>query len=269
MRLFSAPRCRTRYWSCSTLANRLYAQAGVPKPEAATMEDWKAWRTEAQGRHPFLYALIETWFERLQDLCYFPTDVLEEARHQWLNRVTRSHTLPSDLKPGGYYDLDTVLLHSLFTALVDFVEIEKAARRTSSIEDRHSLPWWARHRFLRWKPWRSPKDGLAYLAWEAGLDDPELAEHLRSPAQARVAREILALYHWWKIERPARTDPHDASGWSAWCENHPPFANDRTPEDRDERFRILERLRELESQYQEEDTDRLIRLIRIRSELWT
>ena len=36
--------------------------------------------------------------------------------------------------------------------------------------------------------------------------------------QALAALETLALYSWWKNERKNRPDPHDASGWSGYCD---------------------------------------------------
>jgi hypothetical protein len=32
------------------------------------------------------------------------------------------------------------------------------------------------------------------------------------------AKEKLDLYTWWTVTRPARPDPYEASGWTAYCE---------------------------------------------------
>ena len=88
--------------------------------------------------------------------------------------------------------------------------------------------------------------------------------------------ELLALYKWWTVDRPARVDPYEASGWSALCNERreksngsKSFFRKKTEEDQLKSKAILENLHKIEEQYEQEDEDMMIRLIRCRKGLWT
>jgi len=66
----------------------------------------------------------------------------------------------------------------------------------------------------------------------------------------------------------------DASGWSAYCdrldrEGKDLFDYKETPADRKEKHRAHKLLQKVEKQYEKEDEQMLIRLIKIRKSLWT
>mgnify|MGYP003350456850 CR=1 FL=1 len=115
----------------------------------------------------------------------------------------------------------------LFNELVDFVEVELAWWHLAwSPEERpkYNMPWWAVG-WWRVRLWRCPQAGLDNLAWQSeivakedyGLNpgDKGYGELTR---QAINAREILELYKWWTEVYRNRPDPHDASGWSEYCD---------------------------------------------------
>ena len=85
------------------------------------------------------------------------------------------------------------------------------------------------------------------------------------------------MYLWWKNVYPNRPDPHDASGWTEFCERCREskvggvlsWLDDKTEEEAEESRRILDRCHEIEEQYDTEDTEMLIRLIKVRQRLWT
>jgi hypothetical protein len=179
----------------------------------------------------------------------------------------------------GYYDADTRMLHGMFNLLIDFIEVEKAWMHVvfdKEARGKFTYPWYSIG-WSRFKSFRNPEAGLAHLAWEMSLDSPDLDEYSRSDSQAVAARELFALYTWWKNVRPLRLDPYNASGWSDYCEKSR-IANggkifwdyeDSTPEDKEESRTALDKLREIEQAYEAEDEEMLIRLIRIRRQLWT
>ena len=110
-------------------------------------------------------------------------------------------------------------------------------------------------------------------AQSVALDDPPKADPI---IVAVAATEVLALYDWWKTVRPIRPDPYDASGWSAICarrrsedEDFLAGLEDRTDKERAESIAVLARCSEIEQQHEDEDTEMLTRLIRIRKSLWT
>lgn len=121
---------RGNYWSNSFFANwmlRTFAKGAVPKPESATLKEWKEWRKSTQTDSPIVYWFVEELLDKLQNFINYPYDKLCDARYYLYNRfIDKKHYLKTGLKPGQWYEMDTRLLHGLFTELVDFVEIENA-----------------------------------------------------------------------------------------------------------------------------------------------
>ena len=141
---------------------------------------------------------------------------------------------------------------------------------------KYSYPWWRRW----YRNWRCPEAGIAYLEWAMTLTNEEFLEdgekHLAEPTyQAKAAREILELYRWWKDVYPKRPDVHDASGWTSYCNlrrekgYHLLDMEDKTAEEAEMCKTALDKSRELEAQYEQEDEEMMIRLIKVRQSLWT
>ncbi|NBQ65969.1 MAG: hypothetical protein EBT95_10695 [Verrucomicrobia bacterium] len=123
------------------------------------------------------------------------------------------------------------------------------------------------------------------LAWQSSLTAKE--DYGLSPGdkgygepthQALGAMEILALYKWWKEVYPNRPDPHDASGWTEYCrlkrEEHGDeglsfFKETKNPALRKMGDKALKLSHKIEQQYEREDEQMMIRLIKIRNRLWT
>lgn len=254
------------HWSCSRLAGRLWKSVGHPKPRAATLEEWGAWRRMARTEHPKLYWLTETALDTVRKVLAAPWTALDDLRRGWIQRVVRkTHYLPTGLAAGRWYEPDERLLHGAFQLLVDHVEIDLALKNR-----------WCHNRLRRrWRRWgveRSREDGLSYLEWETTLDGLDLPDWEASPDQARAAREVLELYRWWTEVRPARPDPHAAS-------DYPFAAEDRDLDDllertlseteRAQQRAWLLRLEAIQEHYRAEDDAMLARLVKVRRSLWT
>lgn len=272
---------RTHYWSCSRFADWL---RGKPKPTAETGHGWNLWHKAAQSAHPVRYWIAEEGLDAVQNFIWWPVDFLYSIKYYINNRwVSRTHALTStSLKPGKWHEFDTRLLHSMFDEMVNYVEIEEAWSNIvwdKAAKEKHKVPFWGSGWF-RWRTWRCPAAGIEKLEWASQLTNeewlPDDQKHLAEPTQqALVARELLELYNWWKNVRPTRPDPHDASGWSAICDRDREegldfLDNEHSNEvKRQERYQVLDRCREIEKQYEDEDEQMMIRLIRIRRGLWT
>jgi hypothetical protein len=243
-------RFRGNYWSCSEFADWVRRKfGGIEKPLAATMEEWDQYKVDAQAKSKVVYWLTGDGLTILQNIVYFPYDVLDAVRYYFVTRfITKPHMVPTRLEPYVYHETDTRLFHGAFELLVDFIEIEKAWMAVvfdSKGEEweKYGYPRWYRYRLLRWtRKFRSPEAGLAHLEWEMSLDNdgPE-----GCPSQAAAAREQLAIYKWWKTERPARVEPYDVKGLT------------------------YEQRHEMEEKYFQEDDEMFIRLIKVRRSLWT
>jgi hypothetical protein len=132
------------------------------------------------------------------------------------------------------------------------------------------------------RTWRCPDAGIEHLIWASGLklgEDMGVdkdSEHYGQPTQqAKNAQEILELYRWWKEVYPKRPDAMDASGWTAYCELRRKNGNDfldfedKTPEEAKMSRDALDKSTEIETAYNTEDEEMMIRLIKIRQGLWT
>lgn len=281
---------RSHYWTCSKFADWL---RGTPKPSAATCEGWDEWTEQAIKAHPVRYWLADDLLHFCERVFYYPTDKLYDLKYYINNRyITRTHALtasPVDIKPGTWCDVGNRFLPCMFNELRDFVEIETAWHHIAwgSKEDKakYNAPFWSTGWF-RWRTWRCPQAGLDHLDWEMTLTgneylEPDHKDYNKPTPQAIKAKEIKDLYTWWTVTRPARPDPYEASGWSAICEarrakreaeGKSRFGfglDDKTPAEKKESTRSLKLLHKLEEQYEKEDEDMMIRLIKVRRGLWT
>lgn len=242
---------RYNYWSCSKLA------------------EWVLDKID----NPTLQSTIEDSFDRLQDIIMFPVDVIDAIRVYFRNRfVSKSHTLQTRLPKGTYHENDTRLLHGAFELLVDFVEVEKSNMLHWST-DRRDQPWWHNTRLLRWGEYRSRQDGLEYVTWEMKLVHQD-GVHLTN--QAIIAKEVYELYTWWKDIRPARPDAYEVTGWSDWCDEQDRLTDGKYSQnifgddpDPIKTSKLLDEVRRIEAEYENEDSQMLIRLVKIRKGLWT
>lgn len=272
------------YWSCTKFADWL---RGTAKPESASGKGWNEWRKTASSAHKFRYWLAEEGLDAIQDFVMWPIDKLYNIKYWLVNRFnTKTHSLTSStLERGQWHDLDSRILFCLFDELVNFVEIEKAwihiVFSDKADRKKYNMPWYGSGWF-NLRSWRCPQAGLDHLDWESTLiwDEssgcgPDHELYNKPTYQANNAQEIAELYHWWKFVRPVRPDPYDESGWSEICDRRRENGNllwsgeDESPEEEKESKKSLDLLRKIEEEYETEDTDMLIRLIKIRKSLWT
>ena len=276
---------RAQYWSCTKFADWI---RGIEKGGAKTGRGWREWEAEAKTKHPIRYWIAEEALDAVQNFIWWPVDKLHDVKYYVNNRwVSRTHSLtahPRDIKPGNWCDVGNRFLPCLFNELVDFVEMELAwwhiAWADPAEKAKYTPPFWASGWF-RWRTWRCPQAGLDNLKWQSELvwKEDEVGadnEKIGKPTyQAEKALEILALYKWWTEVYPNRPDPHDAGGWTAYCNmkrergDHMLDLEDRTPEEAEMAKTALDKTQEIEQVYDKEDEEMMIRLIKVRQSLWT
>jgi hypothetical protein len=124
---------------------------------------------------------------------------------------------------------------------------------------------------------------MEYLKWASSLTigedmgaEPGSKGFGEPTYQAKAAKEIIELYTWWTVTYRNRPDPYDASGWTAYCEasrlangGRLSFSGDKTPELKKASDIAMKKLRKMEADYEKEEEQMMIRLIKIRQSLWT
>ena len=277
------------YWTCSKFADWL---RGTKSPEAETAEGWDVWTDKAKTAHPVRYWLADEGLQYLQNFVYFVPNTLYSIKYYINNRwVTRTHALtahPTDIKPGDWRDVGNRFLPCLFNELVDFVEVELAwwhiAWAEKDEKNKYNAPFWATGWF-RWRTWRCRQAGLDNLDWQRNLrwsEDEGFKPGDKNVGQltpqAVKAQEILDLYIWWTEVYRNRPDPYEASGWSAVCDEYRTENNGsimgilrdtKNKELKKRNNKASKLLQKIEAQYEKEDEDMMIRLIRVRHRLWT
>lgn len=250
------------YLSSSRLFRYIRRKFGIKKPYALELGRWEKWKEKTQRDHPLGYFLTETLPDLLDAIWKAITDPYYNTRYYIRNRfIRKTHVLRTDCKPGEYMDTDEKIVTALANAVIDFVEIELAYKSLwcGTEESKAAV----------WKNGRCPELGLAHLAWEMTLDDPNLDVTDRCDSQAAHAREVHAIYAWAKT-RNDRIDPHTAGGWMAYCDKYPDTLwEEKTAEQEEEADAALKKVREIEEQYDQEDRDMMIRLIKVRKSMWT
>jgi hypothetical protein len=273
---------RSHYWTIGKFADWL---RGTPKLKCGTSEEWDAWTEQAKAAYPIRWWIAEEGLDHLQNFVYYIPDKLNDIRYYINNRwVSHSHALTAhsrDIRPGSWSDVGNRFLPCLFNELVDFVEIEQAWHHciwSDESRTKFEVPWW-RKGWLRWRTWRCPEAGLEYLRWAETLTNEEYikeGEKVEPTYQAKAAKEIIELYTWWTTVYRNRPDPHDASGWSDYCEasriangGKLSWSGDKSPELKKMSDKAHKSLRKIEAAYEKEDEAMMIRLIKIRGSLWT
>ena len=263
---------RPNYWSCSAFSRYVQERTGVStKPTAATGENWDKWQKENEKR--FGYWFTEEILDHIQDVVYFPMDVFKNIRRYLRNRfIDKTHMIDTKLHRGEWHEIDHKLIHGMFETIVNFVEYEKAERMYISeiweMSEKEDISTTAARKKVK-KNVPSREQGLKYLDWEISLKE-------ESPFQSAAAQEVKELYLWWKDVRPNRPDPMDVSGWSEYCDNQRDEGKmrffsreDTTEEERKMVTNLLDKTNEIENQQYDEDTEMMVRLIKIRRSLWT
>lgn len=238
-------RNRIHYWTCSKVADFI---RGEKKPYALEWGKWREYYADLKKRKPIRYWITEELLSTLQNIVYYPYDIYSNTKGYIRNRwIDKTHYLKTGLKPGRYHELDSRILHGLFNELVDYVEVDLA-----------HLSLWDRTKKYKFKTGRSVEAAYAYFEWASNLkygedcgyspNDPDYGE---LTPQAEDTIKIKTLYEWWKDERPHRVNPFDV------------FTKETHG---DKYFKLID---EREKLYEQEDTNKLIELIKVRGSLWT
>jgi len=229
-------------------------------PSCSDSQGWRDFDIKCKKKYPMRY-----WFnETLIPNCWWPVTRTFSNIRRWFRFrfLERMHIINTGLKP-DYYDTDTLILHGMFNLLKNFVEIEKAWMQAIFSED-YKKPWYPFKRF------RDRERGIKYLDWEISLKDEKTKygdENIAHESQSETAQIIKDLYIWWVDIRPNRMDPYELLPDEFPGEKKNLWDLD-SPLSKDMTKAYLE-INKLEKEYDDEDTDMLIKLVEVRRSLWT
>ena len=250
-------RSRIHYWNCGKFADYI---RGSKKPYALGWDEWDEWNKDAAQKHPIRYWIAETGLKKLQDIVYYPSDLYYSIKTYSKNRwYDKCHLVNTGLKPGQYYEFDYKVLHGLFYELTDYVEVELARMQTWHNENKYN--------FIKG---RCAEAGLDYLEWASSLtyDEAFLRKNDKRKgkltSQAISAQKVRELYEWWTITRPNRPEPSVVAKYNEIV-GDTIFDGKLSAKKR----ACLTKINKIEERYEQEDTDKLIELIKIRREIWT
>jgi hypothetical protein len=198
--------------------------------------------------------------------------------------------------PNGWVDKDELILHTNFSILADYVEIELALEQIRWFES-ESMELDFREYFIgkikdsdliRTKI--SPKDRIKIMLYN-NLPGSLRSDELVRSKELGLKRlnciisdasniedsekfiEIKRLYLWWVEGRDRRADPDIESGYQTYMDNN--TLTETSPDGSvqlhplsDELLSKIEHSIEIEQKYYEEDTEMLKRLMDIRNFLW-
>jgi len=231
-------------------------------PNFASMEEWRDIdiREKSMPMRYFILRTVPCWISvkhmQLNDFRYWFKYRLQN-KHKY-------HLVNTGLTP-NYYEIDKRMLHANFNLLKNFVEDELA-----------NLQYWNRDKNDPNWIFDNKLAGLEHLDWQISLIHDESAgiakDHKlygKATPQAINATETKKLYLWWVNDRPNRKDP-----WGSIELDHKPsksMYDAFTGTDEEKAARIVrgKKRMAMEEKYNSEDDEMLIRLIRVRQDLWS
>jgi hypothetical protein len=252
------------------LYGRYCAWLGWNPPGALTSKGWRLFNEEFKEKAPIRYWIGHDFRHAVT----LPIKWKYDAVRNWIRFRTydKYHIVKTGLKP-DYYGFGERILHANFNMLKDFVECDKSWHGFWSQDEKEKQTWCQKYIPFYWTfvEFRRPDLGINHLEWEMTLDDPSLPPQDQSPEQACSAREQMALYKWWTEIRPSRKEEpmieYSDQGLGMMSILDDDFDHDA--EDYKRNQDILERNEKLREEWNREDEEMLIRLVKIREHLWT
>lgn len=189
-----------------------------------------------------------------------------------------------------YLDYDAKLMHGMFQVLVDFVECGLGPKHLNFNGTYKSKTWSEYlynilpYPFYHLVGFRSAKNGIAYL--EKSIKNKSKGK-MYVP-EAIFSEEVLKLYEWWKITRPNRIDPDTVSGFDDYddylCKKYGPMymfdlmglspglnnthSSKMSPDEIIKHEELLQKSRDIEEEYRQEDLEMMRRLVNVHEGMW-
>lgn len=218
--------------------------------------------------------------ERIEDIWYEVAKTPRRVKYWFKEKFTKK-TIKIETLHGGWWDSDAQLLHANFQILVNYVEQE-----LPNMYNVCGLEKYMHSQNISDKLPSTPREkGEAYLLYTDPHED-DGSDHARRAIEhynehKAIEKKVLELYRWWKDIRPARVEVWDTEEYNA-LGDYEPFSfrkiedtqlSEMITNKQDPRYSIweslMEKRRQQEEDWDNEDTAKLIELINLRQYLWT
>lgn len=278
-----------------SLEDYVQKKFGRKKPYALSVDGWNEFDKKYKEEEPIRFFFCETVPEKI--LYGYRKAIgwkLRKFREFFYYRfMDKYHVVKTDLAP-GYYDKDSLLFHANFSILVDYVESELAWMYLINNSSNEGDVLFEKYK-RQWKlanidpthllkiNFKSSELGIAFLENYVEKnpydteDDEGYAETIKR--QQNEYKEILDIYTWYTKTYPEKLErAHKSLEFEnrEELEKKYGFMFILSSEFRKENPDVYKRYQDdskvrqqLKEEIEKESTDMLIRLITIRSRLWT
>ena len=250
----------------------------IDTPKALPWGEWDDWHKKIKSEKPFSYFILKYVPEQFDHAYkrYIKYPINSFMSFVCCRFIEKYYLIDTGLNKNRHHDFDQRSMNGIFNMIVNHIESTLAFNFLCGLpdEERKNVKGitFLNYHWPYLTTFKNPELGLKHLKWEMTLDSPSLPIHDQSICQAETARELWELYHWWKFIRPNRIEPMDASGWSDWCSKYKNIGNlfrrKLNKSEKEQEQQILDKLHEIEKNYNDEDDAQFIRLIKIRRNIW-
>ncbi len=184
-----------------SICKKISAWLDYYPPGALTGKGWGKFRREFKANAPIRYWLKDTaYFKYYRPVINTYNSVEKYVKHR---TVSVEHIIHTGLGPGHYPNM-TRMVYANFSIFADYIETTIANRNRIGERETFFERYFPFFDFFR--KFRNQRLALEYLEYRSIRDqipNPDIYDI----ADAKDAREKLALYKWWVFERPAREIP--------------------------------------------------------------
>lgn len=245
------------------------------KPQYATSSEWREW-DKIEKAKPICNFFVNTFPDFIK---YKITRRITDAYYWILYRTCPRHKyqlIDTGLKP-GYYEYETRIFYAAFNAMQVFCEREQPYHdwcwkyAGEKYKEKFIPGFEAALESFKWRKELVYKEEEMFGEW--GKKNKHLIG--QPTPQADSAKELEEIYLWWVKVFKNRLDPYIVfpDDYRNDLKNNDSDFYDlfeKRPSVEEDKFWEMIKLRdELEKQYEQEDEEMLIRLIKIRKHLWT
>lgn len=226
---------------------------GTKYPFYAEVGEWEDIYAKAKADHPIRYWVAEDLWDTAEHVVTYPFQKYRDIETYVRNRFgTKTHVLRTNLKKGQWCEYSERLLYGMMDSFCIWLEEE-----------------WYKHRNLELS--KEPTTENILRLFKDRIKDYELdGDDGSVGGSIHNCEEMRDIYLWWK-EFKNLPDIFDESGMSDFYdrkESNGSFFSHMEGEQREE-WRKLHKIKQrLEKEREEETQDYMIRLVRLRQDLW-